>query len=118
MVFAFRRISNFEFFSRAINRLTSKIAEEKKRGEKQKKRSELYNLAMTFMQNNEAQCGEREGEWEIKKYLLPNSSRPLLTLCSYGQTVKVISRDAEKNNKKASGKMENEGVEGGKGEKR
>jgi len=38
-------------------------------------------------------------------------------LCSYGQTVKVISRDAEKNNKKASGKMENEGIERAEGEK-
>jgi len=51
------------------------------------------------MQNNEA----RRGEWGIKKYLLPNGSRPLLTSCSYRQTVEVISRDAEKNNKKASG---------------
>lgn len=57
------------------------------------------------MQNNEA----RRGEWGIKKYLLPNGSRPLLTSCSYRQTVEVISRDAEKNNKKASGKMEDEG---------
>lgn len=57
------------------------------------------------MQNNEA----RRGEWGIKKYLLPNGSRPLLTLCSYRQTVEVISRDAEKNNKKASEKMEDEG---------
>lgn len=57
------------------------------------------------MQNNEA----RRGEWRIKKYLLPNGSRPLLTSCSYRQTVEVISRDAEKNNKKASGKMEDEG---------
>lgn len=57
------------------------------------------------MQNNEA----RRGEWGIKKYLLPNGSRPLLTLCSYRQTVKVISRDVEKNNKKASEKMEDEG---------
>lgn len=65
----------------------------------------MYNLATTFMQNNEA----RRGEWGIKKYLLPNGSRPLLTSCSYRQTVEVISRDAEKNNKKASGKMEDEG---------
>lgn len=56
------------------------------------------------MQNNEA----RRGEWGIKKYLLPNGSRPLLTLRSYGQTVEVISRDAGKNNKKASEKMEDE----------
>jgi len=57
------------------------------------------------MQNNEA----RRREWGIKKYLLPNGSRPLLTSCSYRQTVEVISRDAEKNNKEASGKMEDEG---------
>lgn len=60
------------------------------------------------MQNNVA----RRGEWGIKKYLLPNSSRPLLTSCSYRQTVEVISRDVEKNNKKAGGKMEDEGKEG------
>lgn len=64
----------------------------------------MYNLATTFMQNNEA----RRGEWGIKKYLLPNGSRPLLTSCSYKRTVKVISRDAGKNNKKASEKMEDE----------
>lgn len=97
----------FRVSPRAINRLTSKIAGEKKRSgkKKRKERGKLYNLATTFMQNNEA----RRGEWRIKKYLLPNGSRPLLTSCSYRQTVEVISRDAEKNNKKASGKMEDKG---------
>lgn len=33
----------------------------------------------------------------------------MLTSCSYRQTVEVISRDAEKNNKKASEKMGDEG---------
>lgn len=66
------------------------------------------------MQNNVA----RRGEWGIKKYLLPNGSRPLLTSCSYRQAVEVISRDVEKNNKKASGKMEDEGRGGKKKDER
>lgn len=68
----------------------------------------MYNLATTFMRNNEARR-PRGGKWGIKKYLLPNGPRLLLTLCSYGRTVKVISRDAEENNKKESGKMGDEG---------
>lgn len=45
----------FRVSPRAINRLASKIAGEKKRSAKKRKgRSELYNLATTFMQNNEA----------------------------------------------------------------
>lgn len=68
----------------------------------------MYNLATTFMRNNEARR-PRGGKWGIKKYLLPNGPRLLLTLCSYGRTVKVISRDAEENNKKESGKTGDEG---------
>lgn len=52
------------------------------------------------------------GRGGLKSTYYRTVPRPLLTSCSYRRTVEVISRDAEKNNKKASGKMEDEGKRG------